>query len=338
MERIKQHKGGAAITVVFALLVGFVFAFGGSNDDDSSASADESPTTTTTEAVEETTTTTEAECPTWELEQRSSLDAEGNETHRIAPEEIEAIRTASNEEEARIGAHDWVQWIRTDPELLAGNLMLFLDREVDPNSLFDEEGCATQEAEVLISELETAIAMSAVRPDEAPAEGFNSGVDEHGNVVVSADPGVRGDRTAILIELPNGKKIWVMSRCGNPVTTAKPPLPEGPTDNPPPDDDGKDHNKSPASDDRNDPDERVRPNIPVEERPDTVIRPEPEPGTTTTTQPPPPTTLPEDPPEVSDPPPPPPELPEDIRERDSTNEEPEEVCETDAMGFPVDSC
>lgn len=47
--------------------------------------------------------------------------------------------------------------------------------------------------------------------------------------MVSSKPGISGDRTAILVELPNGK-FWVMSRCGNPVYIKKPKLPEGDTD------------------------------------------------------------------------------------------------------------
>lgn len=142
---------------------------------------------------------------------------------------IPAIQSATTPEEARVAASEWMVGVRQDPVLLAGGAKFLVGRDVNQAGLFDASGCATQTAVVLVGEMEVALALSLIKPDEAPSDGYNSGTHD-GNVVGSARPGVSGNRKAILIETPKGVKIWVMARCGNPVTTGKPPVPSGPTD------------------------------------------------------------------------------------------------------------
>ena len=155
-----------------------------------------------------------------------------NENNRWFSGGIQEIRDAQTPEEAEEAAHIWLNQVRRDPELLAGAARYFVDREIDPATLVDEE-CASTEAEQLVAEMELAIASARVTPSEAPADGYNSGVNDS-NVVGASQPGITGDRAAILIELPDGTKIWVMARCGNPVTEGPPPVPPGITDEPPP--------------------------------------------------------------------------------------------------------
>jgi hypothetical protein len=176
-----------------------------------------------------TTSTTTTECTTWALQE---ADNSGN---RVFANGVPSIGAATTPEEATAAAHTWLSMVRTDPDLFAGTAQYLLDEDVDPGSLFDAEGCATQEAEVLLGEMETALALSIITPSEAPANGTNSGVDPAtGEMVGAENSGISGDRKAILIELPDGTKVWVMARCGNPVVIGPPPLPPGPTDNPPP--------------------------------------------------------------------------------------------------------
>jgi hypothetical protein len=144
-----------------------------------------------------------------------------------------AIQAATTPEEARAAANEWAELVRTDPTLLAGAAKYLLDRDVNQAELFDSDGCATQTAVDLVGELKVALALSSITPSEAPADAYNSGTDGQ-QVVGAANPGIGGNRKAILIEAPNGTKIWVMARCGNPVTEGAPPVPVGPTDEGPP--------------------------------------------------------------------------------------------------------
>ena len=96
--------------------------------------------------------------------------------------------------------------------------------------------CLSQEGQNLYHQLDGAYHMKGVTftLGQAPETGTNSGVDANGVYGIDAAQGVRGDRTAIEITLPDGSKTWVMLRCGNPVFQGRPNLPTVPTDNPAP--------------------------------------------------------------------------------------------------------
>ena len=107
----------------------------------------------------------------------------------------------------------------------------------DPNnwkSLVADD-CLSPEGQKLHSKLDGALSAtgSTFEEAEAPADGFNSGVDD-GIYGVSSEAGVRGDRKAIKVTLSDGTVTYIMVRCGNPVYPGKPDLPNVPTDNPPP--------------------------------------------------------------------------------------------------------
>lgn len=215
----------SAVLVVIVVAVGLLVGSGvGSADDD----GDEAPPVTEPSAAEDA-----RECPdTWLIVQ---VDHEQNNRHRFYDAGLREIYEADTDEEAREAAHTWLGLVRRDPEYFAGGAVsYFLHRQVDPATLVDAEGkCASALAEQLLAELETQFALSRITPSEAPENGYNSGVND-GNVVGASNPGISGDRTAVLIESPTGDKVWIMARCGNPVTEGTPPVPPGDTDEPPP--------------------------------------------------------------------------------------------------------
>lgn len=164
------------------------------------------------------------ECPdSWA---RTDSDKGGN---RWFANGVPAIAAATNADEARAAATEWVNGVRTDPVLLAGAAKYVVHIDVDQATLFRPDGCATATAVDVTVQITTALALSKITPSEAPANGHNSGTDG-ASVVGAANPGISGNRKAILIELPDGTKIWVMARCGNPVTEGPPPVSHGPTD------------------------------------------------------------------------------------------------------------
>lgn len=194
--------------------------------DDGSSDDEEAATTTEVPTDEED----EAECPSSWL-----ILASNKENNRWFADGLQEIREASSPEEAWEAANTWLSLVRRDPQLLVGAVAYFLDgRQVDPASLVDEdEKCATSEAVSLTAQIELSLADSEVVPDEAPADGTNSGTNGVGDVVASETPGISGETKAIKITTPDGKEIWILARCGNPVVKGPAPVPPGPTDQPP---------------------------------------------------------------------------------------------------------
>jgi len=147
-------------------------------------------------------------------------------------EGIAAIRHAKTKAQAEEAAYIWMDKVKRDPILLIGAAKYFFpNKKITKAQLVDEEGHATDKAVQLTAQLQIALAQSRISPALAPKNGTNSGV-AGGQVVGATYGGITGDRTAILIVLPSGKKIWVMARCGNPVVMGPPPVPRGPTDQP----------------------------------------------------------------------------------------------------------
>ena len=171
---------------------------------------------------------TETGQTTWKM---APLDYGNN---RWFTDGIAEIQAATTKEEATKAAQVWLEKVKTDPNLLVGASSFFLKKDVDKASLTDENGYATDKAIQLVTELGLAIGTAqAITPAQAPDTGYNSGV-ENDTVVASESPGITGDRKAIQIVLANGETVWVLARCGNPVTAGKPGLPTGKTDNPTP--------------------------------------------------------------------------------------------------------
>lgn len=207
----------SVIGVIALLTVGLWPANTSSGADEDTAT----PPPTTTTVVED------ENCPTW-----ATAEAD-HANNRWFANGIREIREAETPDEAREAAHTWLDQVKRHPKLLSAAAKYFFDRDVDPASL-EEEGCATEEASVLVSEIELALGEAEIQPEAAPADGYNSGVDADGDVVAASHAGITGDRHAIKVILKDGTTVWVMARCGNPVTREKPKVPEGPTDEPPP--------------------------------------------------------------------------------------------------------
>lgn len=145
---------------------------------------------------------------------------------------IDAINKASTPEEAKAAAQAWLEQVRRDPQLMVGAVSYFLHKDVNPENMVDATNnkCASTDAVSLEAELELAIAQAKATPDNAPANGTNSGVDANGTAVAASHPGISGNRKAVKLVLQDGTTIWVMARCGNPVVQGQAPVPPGPTD------------------------------------------------------------------------------------------------------------
>ena len=153
--------------------------------------------------------------------------------HRWFANGIPSIAEAITPEQAQAAAHDWFSASKVDPVTLSGAAKYLIDRDVNQAELFDSNGCATQVAVDLVAEAEAALALSMFKAEEAPSNGYNSGATS-ASVVGSAKAGVSGDRRAVKVTTPKGVVIWVMARCGNPVTVKPHRLvPKGPTDEAP---------------------------------------------------------------------------------------------------------
>ncbi len=156
-----------------------------------------------------------------------------NENSRLIAEGLPSIGEADTNEEAREALNEWFGIVKHDPELLAGTSNALFGTEHKAADLHDGT-CFNSAGEQLAADLEVRLASASVAPSEAPTDAHNTGTDAEGNVVVAEQPGITGDRDAIEITDSNGKKFWIMERCGNLVVTDKPPtIPEGPTDQPP---------------------------------------------------------------------------------------------------------
>lgn len=142
------------------------------------------------------------------------------------------IKNSKTDAEAASAAKDWLEKVKTDPNLLVGSAKYLLAKDVDKTTLVDKDGYATDKAVQLVAELELALGQAKVIVADAPSTGYNSGV-ENNTVVGSTTSGINGDRKAIRVTLPDGRIFWIMGRCGNIVTKGSPPVPPGKTDQPP---------------------------------------------------------------------------------------------------------
>ena len=79
--------------------------------------------------------------------------------------------------------------------------------------------------------------IDSVNVEQAPQGLCNSGWTEGGQVVVATTCGLRGDLEAIVLHLEDGRRIYILTRCGNwtfpPNGKLVNELPKGETDNPP---------------------------------------------------------------------------------------------------------
>ncbi len=165
-------------------------------------------------------------CPTsWEIH---DLNNAGN---RLFADGIPKIWTAETDDQAREAMDDVMSAAQADPEIFAGFIKATIGEDIDPTTLADaERKCATPLAQQKTTQVVTYLAQSRMSPDQAPANGLNSGANAAtGEVTQAYQPGISGDRKAIRIVGPDGKEFWVMARCGN-IVVLTPIFPPGPTE------------------------------------------------------------------------------------------------------------
>lgn len=228
MSAIRKYGPTVFVIVVVLLLVGGVYA---------SLSKAKTMTATSTSTnrgavnIPATTATPAASAsvcaPTWPM-----VAGNYGDLNRWFNDGVAAIRNAKTDNEARQAINTWLDGVKQDPVLLAGASRIFLHKDVATSDL-QQNSCASPVAANLTMDLAALMGNSAMTASQAPANAYNTGV-ANGQVVVNAFAGVSGDTTAIQITLPDGSKVWVMARCGNPVVPSNPGLPPGPTDNPKP--------------------------------------------------------------------------------------------------------
>jgi len=143
------------------------------------------------------------------------------------------IKNAESDAEAASAANVWLEKVKTDPNLLVGAAKYLLNEDIDKATLTDSDGWATDEAVQLVARMQMLLGQSKITTSNAPATGYNSGV-ENNSVVASSNAGVTGDTKAVQVVTTSGETVWIMARCGNIVTPGKPSVPPGKTDNPTP--------------------------------------------------------------------------------------------------------
>lgn len=152
-----------------------------------------------------------------------------NSGHRVVGSGVESIGSANTPEDAKAAANNFIEITKSDPDAIKANAKAFLGQDIDKESL-SEDGCMTEKAVLIVNEISSELNNSIITPDQAPADGVNSGVNSSGEVVSAKKAGIKGNRKAIKIIQNNGVVTWIMERCGNFVKKVKIFTP-GPTDN-----------------------------------------------------------------------------------------------------------
>jgi hypothetical protein len=136
---------------------------------------------------------------------------------------LASIREAKTDEDAAKAMSEWMGKVQLDPVLLQGAIKLILGKDVQLADLGNGT-CANDQAKQYIVQMYMLLGKARITPDQAPANGVNSGV-VNGQVYSSGQPTISGDRKAIRLEIyVDGKLdrvVWILGRCGNGVTTVR---------------------------------------------------------------------------------------------------------------------
>lgn len=157
---------------------------------------------------------------------------------KVLTDGFQSIRQAKNKKQARKALDDLIEVIKRSPKALAGYVKVFLGKEVKARDLYKKnkvgEAWATDKAIDLVDELKLYLAAAKISKADAPKTGFsNTGINKTG-FVQSRQPGITGDRSSVKIVGVNGKTVYVLARCANPVVKKK-VFPKGQTDEHEPD-------------------------------------------------------------------------------------------------------
>jgi hypothetical protein len=183
--------------------------------------------------------------------------------NRWFSEGVIEIQKAKTDAQAADAAEAWINRVKTDPNLLIGAVKFYLKTDVQKTEIVTNDSWATDKAVQLATQLQLVFSQSRIEPDQAPADGYNSGVDNN-KVVGASVAGITKDRTAIKVTTADGQRTWIMSRCGNVVTPNKPPVPPGKTDEK--SSDPKDYRK-PGDNTKPDAGTGLKPGIPAPTKP-----------------------------------------------------------------------
>ncbi len=158
-------------------------------------------------------------CATWVMEPMVADDS----NNRWFADGIAEISNAKTPEQAKAAFIVWKDKTKSHHNLLvaAGRALLPTDEsKFDESTISSDGNCANNITIQLVSQIELAVIgqSKSINVVNAPTNGYNTGV-ENGIVVGSATPGISGDRRAIQITFRDGRKVWIMGRCGNIVTT-----------------------------------------------------------------------------------------------------------------------
>jgi hypothetical protein len=216
----------AAVTAFLTAVMGIIWGIAAANSNGGHGpEAGSPPSTATTTVVAPATTAASTSaapvtCTTWKM--TSSTPSNGN----WVADGVPAIQQAKTNKQARAAIQGWVNKIKGSPSMLAGASTYLLHKQANPDELVSN-GCASKQAVSLVNEVSVALALSDVSPAQAPADGYNSGTS-NGAVVANSAPGISGNRKAVKVMAKDGTTVWVMARCGNPVTKTPPPVPTKP--------------------------------------------------------------------------------------------------------------
>ncbi|HET6746956.1 MAG TPA: hypothetical protein VFH06_02520 [Candidatus Saccharimonadales bacterium] len=109
----------------------------------------------------------------------------------------------------------------------------FGDVANDPNPLLvPDNSCLSQRGQEVFNQLKGGLTAKSTTVDnngEAPANFYNTGM-VNGRPVVDSQPGIGGNRAAVVYTFADGSKLYVMKRCGNLALPAPGNLPMGTTD------------------------------------------------------------------------------------------------------------
>lgn len=222
----------AGVLAVVLILTWAFSVLGGVSLGGASANASEKGAKPTSSASPSPTATSATECTdSWKILPLSVANTTNN---RWFYDGIAEIKSATTDADAVKAAGVWLEQVKQYPTYLAGASSYLLDKKDVDVATLQKDGCATSAAVTLYGELATSLVTAKlITPGNVDTSAYNSGVND-GTIVASSTPGISGDLKAIKIVLADGRTVWILARCGNIATPGQPPLPTGPTDNPPP--------------------------------------------------------------------------------------------------------
>lgn len=209
------------LAVVIVIVVGLGLMIGGNNGDDTKSAAETSETTSSVPTDDPTDET----CPARFVQR----DISDKKLARFIKGGIDA-KTAKKSTNKLLAA------VGHDASTLRFYAVQFGIKNLPTEAkMLNADGtCLSEAGRQVHHDLTVVMNASGQKFGQAPSGAWNTGVDQNGNPVVDSQPGIRGNRKAVVYTLPDGTKVIILVRCGNPALPEKPDLPEGDTDNPPP--------------------------------------------------------------------------------------------------------